>query len=339
MRPLEIKHTIMLNEANRTRSRKILAHKIGCTVIDLKQSVFEKFNSTGASLEEIERLVKKHSISKKFHAVLYRMSPDDTPAALMIEMLNEYLSLRKTEKESNNPTITELVMDDVDLIAELTIASGEGNQKRINELIKDYPDFFDKFAKTLSESISPQVKLEKSDLEIQAEKEILDLISSLAYLLHDKKYERDEPMYLEAWIFTSVIIFSKVSFGLDKDKKEKAKEIFRNAFIELASVLYKGDAADYLTTLFNIRWNNIDNELKSTKSGRSPLPFCTYYLYMAEMTDFEYSSEEVMNAIWSLNEFGEDPKELLRKCLNKFAALLTALDNHNHLINKYRLLL
>ncbi len=245
---------------------------------------------------------------------------------------------RKHEKH-NDKILNELSKDNPDLLTELIIASGRGDKSLINKIFNSHPELLEKFMALITgEVVNPNPIIKKSNLEAQTEREILALTSNLAHLLHDEKLDINDPQYLEAWIVTSCFIFQEATLGLDLNAKEKAKEIFRNAFIELAGTIYEEDASDFLFSLFDLRWSNILNELKTHKSPH-PFPFITFYLYMAGLDASEYTPNQIMSHIGSIQELGMDPKELLRKCIYKIVALLNALDNSKLTLNKFRCLL
>jgi hypothetical protein len=107
-------------------SASILAYGLGCSVHDLKNRLFEQFDSEPPQPEELELLFYYDIYSE---AKSLGMHPYDTPAAIRLIMMHEYLS-----------THCFLAEDNPDLFDELYVGSGIGDTKYINELLSDHLD-------------------------------------------------------------------------------------------------------------------------------------------------------------------------------------------------------
>lgn len=99
-------------EKDRFQSKTNLASKIGCPVQNLKEKVFEQFDSVDVPIDEFKKLIAKHNATKSDHASIYKMHPDDTPAALMIEMLEEYILILQSRKKSKDQIFREMATND-----------------------------------------------------------------------------------------------------------------------------------------------------------------------------------------------------------------------------------
>ena len=135
----------MVNEKDRVQSTRILASNIGCSPEDLKQKTFEKFASVDISSEEFESMADKHRISKQIHASMYNMHPDDTPAAIMIELIEEYVVFLKSHKKSDERIFIEMAKQNPELLAQIVSALSSGDMKRYRDLIAQNPEFLDGF--------------------------------------------------------------------------------------------------------------------------------------------------------------------------------------------------
>jgi len=142
----------MSNEKDRIQSRSILASKVGCLAEILKQKVFEKFDSLNVPVEEFERMRIKHESTKQDHALQYNMHPDDTPAGIMVEMIQEYILILQSRKKSNDQIFRELATDNTDLLAQAISAMQSGDMNRFNELIAQHPEFLDSFMRKMAEN-------------------------------------------------------------------------------------------------------------------------------------------------------------------------------------------
>ncbi len=76
--------------ADRKRSYQILASRIECDPDNLKEVTFAKFDEMGISMDMLESSIKEGLGVKLQHAKEFNMHPDDTPAALTIELMEEY---------------------------------------------------------------------------------------------------------------------------------------------------------------------------------------------------------------------------------------------------------
>lgn len=141
----------MANEKDKIRSRAILAAKMDCSVHDLKERIFKEFDSVDTSIEGFERLIMKYTDTKYEHAIRYNVLPDDTPAALMVEIIQEYVAILKTRQKSGNQTFIEMAMNDPGLLGELIEASENGDFKRVEELVKKHPEILNKFIESIDD--------------------------------------------------------------------------------------------------------------------------------------------------------------------------------------------
>lgn len=130
----------------------LLALKIGCSVEELKMKVFEKFDTQELSVNEFESLRLKQEPKKLVHAVGYNMHPDDTPAAIMIEMMLEYMVILQSRKKTDEQMIAELASDYDDLFFQVMSALGSGDMKKYKDLITHNPEFLDSFIKKVAEN-------------------------------------------------------------------------------------------------------------------------------------------------------------------------------------------
>lgn len=124
---------------------------MGCSPSDLKQKVFEKLDSMNATVEVCEEVLLKHNNSKFEQAEQYKIHPDDTPANLMIEMMEEYIEQLKSKKKSDDQIFREMATSNSDIMAEFLHVHASGNKDRLNKLIEQHPGFLDMFLGTENE--------------------------------------------------------------------------------------------------------------------------------------------------------------------------------------------
>jgi hypothetical protein len=80
------------------------------------------------------------------------MHPDDTPAALMIEMLEEYILILQTRKKSKDQILREMAGTNPDLMAQILVALSTSDTKKYNDLISQNPKFLDNFIDKIAEN-------------------------------------------------------------------------------------------------------------------------------------------------------------------------------------------
>ena len=142
----------MRNERDRFQSKTILAIKVGCSVQNLKEKVFEQFDSLDVPVDEFKNLITKHTLTKSEHALKYKMHPDDTPAAIMIEMLEEYIILLKSRKKTDNQIFREMATDNPDIMTQIISALATGDMQLYNDLMTKNPEFLDKFIEKMADN-------------------------------------------------------------------------------------------------------------------------------------------------------------------------------------------
>jgi hypothetical protein len=149
---IQFKTGPIINEKDRFQSKTILASKVGCSVQNLKENVFKQFDSVHSSIDEVQKLITKHNLTKVEHAIIYNIHPNDTPAAVMIEMLEEYILILKYRKKTDNQIFREMATIDPDLMTQILVALSTGETERYNELIAKNPKFLDNFIDKISEN-------------------------------------------------------------------------------------------------------------------------------------------------------------------------------------------
>lgn len=158
-----------MTESNRKISSKKLASSLGCSIKDIKQTVFDQLDSMHATEEVLSSLKDKHHITKLAQAKEYNMLPDDTPAGLLIEIINEFIESLKQDS-GNEKVFGELTKRVEDLMSELIEAHRTGNMTRVKELIESNPGFLDAFVEC-KPSVKPvlqnQIKLQDFLDELQ----------------------------------------------------------------------------------------------------------------------------------------------------------------------------
>jgi len=91
------------SERNRELSMNILASRNNCSPNMVKHKIFEQFDKMGVTIEMIKRETLIYYNVRIVQADLYNMHHDDTPAALFIEMAEEYIE--KLESVSGDDQI------------------------------------------------------------------------------------------------------------------------------------------------------------------------------------------------------------------------------------------
>ncbi len=199
-------------------SASVLAYGLGCSVHDLKNRLFEQFDSEPPQPEELELLFYYKIYSE---ATSWGMHPYDTPAAIRLIMMHEYLSIH-----------CYLARDNPDLFDEFYVGSGIGDTKYINELITDHLDIPDRSHGSFTDDCNEM----SSKIFINID----ELITSLYQLCQqgiDKinKYEQlSKDGEFEALIFMSSItldpeLFFEVPFT---EIRHKFLERIKNYLIE-----------------------------------------------------------------------------------------------------------
>jgi hypothetical protein len=89
------------SESNREISAKKLASNLVCSLEDLRKTVFEQLESMNATREILDDQIRKHQATKLDQAQEYNMLPDDTPASILIEIIEEYVEELKSKKKSD----------------------------------------------------------------------------------------------------------------------------------------------------------------------------------------------------------------------------------------------
>ncbi len=140
------------NSNNREYSKKILASNIGCSPNELKGKVFEQLDAMNATIEACKEVMLKHNRTRFEQSKQYNMHPDDTPATLMIEMIEEYIERLKSKNKGDDQIFREMASSNTDLMSQLMTAQATGNMDRFNELIAQNPDFLDEFLRKMAEN-------------------------------------------------------------------------------------------------------------------------------------------------------------------------------------------
>lgn len=214
----------MANELDRNKSRIILASRMGCTVHDLKKSVFDKFISFPVSREEMQRLVEKYSAAKRDQGILYDMHPDDTPAGLMVDMMKEFISAHTPTRKTESQFFMEVAKKDPDLIAELILASGRGDTARIEELLSDKPGFLEAFVESMPDNeigFNSNALLDEGEFITKLYRTALDTIEII-----DRNRKLSNDGKFEALLFITTIIF------LRKDDIAVQFDLLKESFVE-----------------------------------------------------------------------------------------------------------
>jgi hypothetical protein len=79
------------NEENRQSSKRKLAIRFGCTIDLLEKYVFKDLYEIGITHEAMKEVIPKYEKTKEEQAIQYKMHPEDTPAAILIELTHKYL--------------------------------------------------------------------------------------------------------------------------------------------------------------------------------------------------------------------------------------------------------
>jgi len=137
------------NSSNREFSKSFLASNLGCSKTELKQKVFEQLESMNANIEACKEVILRRNKTRFEQAKEFNIHPDDTPANLMIEMVEEYIEKLKSKKNSDDQIIREMASSNIDLMSELLVAKELGDINRIEELLEQNPDFYHEFIKKI----------------------------------------------------------------------------------------------------------------------------------------------------------------------------------------------
>lgn len=141
-----------MNEQDRFRSKCILALKLGCLPEEVKNKIFEKFDSHDIGIQEFENLKIKHESGKESQALKYNMHPDDTPAGLFVEMIQEYINNLERKKKSDDLIFKELATENEELMSQVLNAIGSGDKELLSELMKKNPEFLESFLNKMAEN-------------------------------------------------------------------------------------------------------------------------------------------------------------------------------------------
>lgn len=150
---------ICRNSANREISMQILSKNAGCLVSDLRELTYNKLSIIGSSnnasaeaiISSLKEIILKYNNARFEMAEQYGMHPNDTPASIMIELIEDYIEEIKSKKNSSDEEVEEMFLTDNDIMTQLMTAQIKGDTKHVNQLIKENPEFLMRFLKKMAE--------------------------------------------------------------------------------------------------------------------------------------------------------------------------------------------
>lgn len=282
----------MINEKDRIQSERILALNIGCSPETLKNTVFDKFASYNVSVEEFKNIINKYKATKKDQAQLYNMHPDDTPAGLMVEMLEEYFPILKTHKKSNIQILSEIEGENPDLLEHIISAIGSGDMETYRDLIAQNPEFLDSFMGKLADNeLADNVLV---DNEEKLDNDIITLLKKIMVVAQDASdfFEQKSNKQLKAkdkFELLMFILFYSYKYLQDEDMvKDDIGNllVFETAAFEEAKKYDISLTIENFHEIFHNRYLHYKKEIKDyLEADQNDRPFLPHYF--ADMINYE----------------------------------------------------
>jgi len=142
---------IVPNEKNKAISRQRLADNLKCSPDKLKETVFKQLSSMGLTIEAYNEVVPKFEKAKFEQAKQYGIHPEDTPAAILFSINEQYIETIRNKKGDLDTVIHEMSSVDPQLMTELLAAKSIGDDVRFNEILDKNPEFMWLFLRKLAE--------------------------------------------------------------------------------------------------------------------------------------------------------------------------------------------